>query len=154
MNQDEAWIGKVMAAGLIGLTLWGITALLQAQGEGARRARLVIGGAIALGVAAMLFALGGPVIFAIEMVIFGATIWVVKGFKKNGSTTANRGVTPPSQSNETEKDATEFSDVNDAPHHRKTVITCPNCAGRLRVQAGKYIDVTCPHCRVVFRTKT
>jgi len=153
MNPDEAWIGKVMAAGLIGLTLWGITTLLRAKGEGARRVRLVIGVGVAIGVAAMLFALGGPVIFAVELVTLGAFIWIFKGFKK-GSAGSNQNANSPPRRNVKEVDATEFTEVKDAGKQRKTVVVCPNCAGRLRVVAGKYIDVTCPHCNTVFRTHT
>lgn len=36
----------------------------------------------------------------------------------------------------------------------KTVISCPQCAGRLRVAASKHLDVTCPHCQAEFRTQT
>lgn len=153
MNPDEAWIGKVLFVGIVGLVIWAVTALLQAKGEAARRARIVIGGAIALGVAAMLFALSGPIIFAVELVTLGAIIWVFKGFKK-GSSSAKRSATRPPQSNAAEEDATEFTEVKDTAPQRKTVITCPNCDGRLRVLAGKYIDVTCPHCKTVFRTHT
>lgn len=154
MNPDEAWIGKVLFVGLVGLVIWAITALLQAKGEGARRARLVIGGAIALGVAALLFALGGPIVFAVELVTLGAIIWIYKGYKNKGSTSPKQGVSQPHRGKDIEEDATEFTEVKDAAPQRKTVITCPNCAGRLRVLAGKYIDVTCPHCKTVFRTHT
>lgn len=155
MNPDEAWIGKVLFVGIVGLSIWAIKALLTAKSEGARRTRLVLGGAAALGIAAMLFTLGGPVIFAVELVTLGATIWIFKGFKK-GSISPDSSPTPtrPAQSNATEEDATEFTEVKDTAPQRKTVITCPNCDGRLRVLAGKYIDVTCPHCKTVFRTHT
>jgi hypothetical protein len=153
MNPDEAWIGKVLFVGIVGLSIWAIKALLTAKSEGARRTRLVLGGAAALGIAAMLFALGGPVVFAVELVILGAIIWVFKGFKK-GSTSPKQKPPHPSQSNEAEEDATEFTEVKDTAPQRKTVISCPNCDGRLRVLAGKYIDVTCPHCKTVFRTHT
>lgn len=153
MNPDEAWIGKVLFVGIVGLIIWAATALLQAKGEGARRLRFVIGGAAALGVAAILFALGGPVIFAIELATLGAFFWIFKGFKK-GSTSSNSGQSHFAQSSATEEDATEFTEVKDAAPQRKVVITCPNCTGRLRVLAGKYIDVTCPHCKTVFRTHT
>lgn len=154
MNPDEAWIGKVLFVGIVGLAIWAVTALLRAKGEGARRARIVIGVAIALGVAAMLFALGGPVVFAVELVTVGAIVWIFKGFKK-GSVSPNSSPTRPAQSKATEEEeATEFTEVKDTAPQRKTVITCPNCDGRLRVLAGKYIDVTCPHCKTVFRTHT
>ena len=109
MNPDEAWIGKVLFVGIVGLSIWAIKALLTAKSEGARRTRLVLGGAAALGIAAMLFTLGGPVIFAVELVTLGATIWIFKGFKK-GSISPDSSPTPtrPAQSNATEEDATEW----------------------------------------------
>lgn len=153
MNPDEAWIGKVLFVGIVGLCIWAIKALLTAKSEGARRTRLVLGGAAALGIAAMLFTLGGPVIFAVELVTLGAIFWIFKGFKK-GSISPDSSPTRPAQSNATEEEATEFTEVKDTAPQRKTVITCPNCDGRLRVLVGKYIDVTCPHCKTVFRTHT
>ena len=78
---EDAWIGKVMAAGLIGLVLWGITALLQARSEAARRARIVIGGAFALIIAWIVFMIVGPVGFIIALAIIGAGVWIVKGSK-------------------------------------------------------------------------
>jgi len=153
MNPDEAWIGKVLFVGIVGLCIWAIKALLTAKSEGARRTRLVLGSAAALGIAAMLFALGGPVVFAVELVTLGAIVWIFKGFKK-GSISPNSSPTRPAHSNATEEEATEFTEVNDTSPQWKTVITCPNCDGRLRVLAGKYIDVTCPHCKTVFRTHT
>lgn len=79
---EDAWIGKVMFVGLVGLVLWGITALLTAKGEGARRIRLVFGGALALGAAAVVFALGGPVAVLITLAVIGTGVWIAKGFKK------------------------------------------------------------------------
>ncbi len=154
MNPDEAWIGKVLFVGIVGLFIWATTALLQAKGEGARRVRFVIGSAAALGIAALLFALGGPVVFAAELFTLGAIIWIYKGYKNKDSTGPKRGAAQPPGSEDLEEDATEFTEVKDAAPQRKTVITCPNCGGRLRVLAGKYIDVTCPHCKTVFRTHT
>lgn len=154
MNPDEAWIGKVLFVGIVGLIIWAATALLQAKGEGARRLRFVIGGAAALGVAAILFALGGPVIFAFELATLGAFIWIFKGYKDKDSTNPKHGAAHPQRSKDAEDDATDFTEVKDTAPQRKTVITCPNCGGRLRVLTGKYIDVTCPHCGIVFRTKT
>ncbi len=37
---------------------------------------------------------------------------------------------------------------------RKIVISCPQCAGKLRVAAEKHLEITCPHCRAVFQQKT
>jgi hypothetical protein len=82
MNQDEAWIGKVLFVGIVGLVIWAITALLQAKSEGARRARVVIGGAIGLAVAWVVFMLAGPIGFIITLALAGAVIWIAKGTKK------------------------------------------------------------------------
>lgn len=79
---EDAWIGKVMAAGLIGLVLWGITALLQARSEAARRARMVIGGALVLTVAWVVFLMAGPIGFIIVLAVLGAIVWIVKGSTK------------------------------------------------------------------------
>jgi Zn finger protein HypA/HybF involved in hydrogenase expression len=37
---------------------------------------------------------------------------------------------------------------------KKIVISCPQCAGKLRVKADRHLDITCPHCRAEFRQKT
>ena len=79
---EDAWIGKVMAAGLIGLALWGVTALLQARSEAARRARLVVGGAIVLLAAWIVFLMAGPVGFIIALAVVGAIVWIAKGSTK------------------------------------------------------------------------
>lgn len=79
---EDAWIGKVMAAGLIGLVLWGITALLQARSEAAHRARMVIGGALALLAAWVVFLMAGPVGFIIVLAVIGAIVWIAKGSTK------------------------------------------------------------------------
>ncbi|MDP2371975.1 hypothetical protein [Rhodoferax sp.] len=79
---EDAWIGKVMFVGIVMLLLWGITALLTAKGEGARRIRLTLGGLLALGAVAVVFALGGPAAVIITLAILGAGAWIVKGFKK------------------------------------------------------------------------
>lgn len=47
-----------------------------------------------------------------------------------------------------------FEPVDQVVPERKTVISCPQCTGRLRVAASKHLDITCPHCRAVFRTQT
>lgn len=82
MDPSEAWIGKVMFVGLVGLAIWAVTALLQGKSEGAHRLRVVIGGALALSAAAILFASAGPVGFIVVIAIIGACIWIFKGFKK------------------------------------------------------------------------
>lgn len=47
----------------------------------------------------------------------------------------------------------EFSkDFNGNPG--KTIISCPQCGAKLRVAAGKHLDVHCPKCNTSFRTMT
>lgn len=36
----------------------------------------------------------------------------------------------------------------------KKVLACPECRKRLRVDSGKHLDITCPHCSTVFRART
>lgn len=36
----------------------------------------------------------------------------------------------------------------------KIILGCPECSGRLRVSASTHLDITCPHCRAVFRRQT
>jgi Zn finger protein HypA/HybF involved in hydrogenase expression len=36
----------------------------------------------------------------------------------------------------------------------KRVLACPECKKRLRVDSGKHLDITCPHCSTVFRAHT
>lgn len=79
---EDAWVGKVMFVGLVGLALWGITTLLTAKGEGARRIRLVFSGLLALGATAVVFALGGPVAVLITLAVIGTGVWIAQGFKK------------------------------------------------------------------------
>lgn len=82
MNPDEAWIGKVFFVGIVGLVIWGITALLQAKSESARRARVVLGATVGLGVAWVIFAVSGPLGVLTVAAVIGATVWIVKGSKK------------------------------------------------------------------------
>lgn len=82
MDPNEAWIGKVMFVGIVGLVIWAITALLQAKSETAHRLRVVVGGALGLGVAWIVFAVAGPVGFVIVLAIIGAGIWIAQGSKK------------------------------------------------------------------------
>ena len=82
MNPDEAWIGKVFFVGIVGLVIWGITALLQAKSEAARRARVVLGATVGLGVTWVIFAVSGPLGVLTAAAVIGATVWIVKGSKK------------------------------------------------------------------------
>lgn len=79
---DDNVAGKIMAAGVILLILWGITAFLTARGEVARRARLVVGGAIALAVTAIWFSIAGPLGLAAALVVVGLLIWIFSGLRK------------------------------------------------------------------------
>ena len=79
---DESTIGKVLFVGIVGLVIWGITALLQAKSEVARRFRFVVGGALGLVAAWVWFMMVGPVGFVITLGLVGAGLWIVKGSKK------------------------------------------------------------------------
>lgn len=82
MNPEEAWIGKVLFVGIVGLIIWGIIALMQAKSEAAHRARVVLGGTIGLGIAWAIFAVSGPLGVLTVAAVIGATVWIVKGSKK------------------------------------------------------------------------
>lgn len=47
-----------------------------------------------------------------------------------------------------------FTTIDQVAPAAKVILSCPHCAGRLRVAANQHIDVTCPHCRAEFRTRT
>lgn len=79
MNPNELWIGKVLAVGIFGLVIWGITALLQAKGEVARRIRMVLAGLITLAFGAFLFAGGGPGLVALVAAVIGIVVWIFRG---------------------------------------------------------------------------
>lgn len=36
----------------------------------------------------------------------------------------------------------------------KVVVSCPQCSKRVRVDAGKLLDITCAHCGHIFRAQT
>jgi len=82
MNPEEAWIGKVLFVGLVGLAIWGITALLQAKGEAAHRTRIVFGAVIGLAIAWVIFAVSGLIGVIIVAAVIGAVTWIIKGAKK------------------------------------------------------------------------
>lgn len=144
-------LGAVL--GLMGFAANMVWKLIRSRSEGARRFKIAAGIALVLMVGSVMVAAMGPVGAIGTGIVIAAIIWVFKGFKKN-SPAPIQNTAKPSRSNGTEEDATEFTEVKDTTPQRKTVISCPNCAGRLRVVAGKYIDVTCPHCKTVFRTHT
>ena len=153
---DAAVRGLIGGAilGLIGFVANMVWKLIRSQSEGARRFKLVSGVAIVLMVVSAMVAGMGPLGALGTCIVIAAIVWVFKGFKKTDSAIPTPGATAPPRRSGAEEEATEFTEVKDTAPQRKTVITCPNCDGRLRVLAGKYIDVTCPHCKTVFRTHT
>lgn len=153
---DETLIrGIIVGAvfGLIGFIANLVWKLIRSPSEGARRFKIVSGIALFLLVGSVMVAGMGPVGAIGTAIVIAAVVWVFKGFKKNGSMHVTRPTAEP-QRRAHEPDPTEFAAVKEMTPERKTVIACPHCAGRLRVLAGKYIDVTCPHCKTVFRTHT
>lgn len=146
----------VFIGGLIG---GGIRCLFKSPNEGARRIRSILKITVALFVLALIAHDSGVGGVLAALGIVGAVYWVYRGFTKDrfkGHSSApieGSDAEPAGRRGATEN-APEFNGINDTAHIRKTVITCPNCDERLRVLAGKYIDVTCPHCRTVFRTHT
>lgn len=145
-------VGAVL--GLLGFVADMVWKLIRSRSEGARRFKLVSSVAIVLMVGSAMVAGMGLLGALGTCVVIAAIVWVFKGFKKSESAIPTPGATAPPSRAGSEEDPTEFTEVKDTAPQRKTVITCPNCAGRLRVLAGKYIDVTCPHCKTVFRTHT
>jgi mannitol-specific phosphotransferase system IIBC component len=141
--------------GIIGYTANRVWQIIRSPSEGARRFKIVGGITLLLLVGSMLVAMMG-VVWAIAVgIAIAAITWVVKGFKSSNSSKDSDYNKPQAKAaSSTEADATEFKEVKDAVQERKTVITCPNCGGKSRVVAGKYIDVTCPHCKTLFRTHT
>lgn len=79
---EDAWIGKVMAAGLIGLVLWGAVTLLVAEGELARRVRVVVGALLILIIGAVVVAIAGPGGLLIAVVVGGVLTWIIMGARK------------------------------------------------------------------------
>jgi len=153
---DAGARGLILGAvlGIIGAIAALVWAIIRSKSEGARRFKIVGGIALLLLVGSMLVAMMGVAWATAVGIAIAAITWVVKGFKSS-NTSAHSGGSPKSNAAYSrEPDATEFVEVKDAVAERKTVITCPNCGGKSRVVAGKYIDVTCPHCKTVFRTHT
>lgn len=142
------------AFGLLGIISDMVWKLVRSRSEGARRFKLVSSVAIVLLVGSAMVAGMGPLGALGACIVIAAIVWVFKGFKKTESVIPTPGSTAPFRRYGAEEDATEFMEVTDTAPERKTVITCLNCDGRLRVLAGKYVDVTCPHCQTVFRTHT
>ena len=139
--------------GMIGFIANMVWNLIRSPSEGARRFKIVIGIALVLLVGSIMIEGMGPIGALGTVIVIAAIVWVIKGFKKHDAV----HVTPPTAAPHRpapKPEVTEFAEVQKTKPAAKTVITCPNCSGRLRVVAGKYIDVTCPHCNTVFRTHT
>ena len=79
---EDNTTGKIIFIGLVALVIWGVTAFITAEGGVARRAKLVVGGIIATGVAAVWFLTVGPVGFAITAMNIGAGFWIAHGNNK------------------------------------------------------------------------
>lgn len=154
---DDALIRGLLvgaAFGLLGFIADMVWKLIRSRSEGARRFRLVSSVAVVVLVGSAMVAGMGPLGALGTCIVISAIVWVFKGFKKTESAISPHGATAPHRRSGVEEDATKFTEVKDTAPQRKTVITCPNCGGQLRVIADKYIDVTCAHCGVIFRTKT
>ena len=82
MDPNEAWIGKAMVAGIVILIISGISSLLSAKGEMARRIRLVLGALLLLGICAIALAVAGPGGLALLVGVVGTVAWVIKGYGK------------------------------------------------------------------------
>ena len=137
--------------GLIADQIW---KLIRSPSEGARRFRLVSSIALFLLVAsAMVAAMGVPGAIGTGIVI-AAIVWVIKGFKVKKISPQQQAAPQPTQSTWTKSEPVQPSPAKEVVPERKTIIACPNCGGKLRVLAGKYIDVTCTHCQTEFRIHT
>ena len=142
-----------VAFALIGLVANMVWKLIRSKSEGARRVKLVAAIALVLLVGSVMLEAMGAVGAIISLVVIASLIWIAKGFRaKTPLPIESPAVTPGNYKKE--EDVARFTEVKDLVPQRQSVITCPNCQGKLRVAAGKYIDVTCTHCRTVFRTHT
>ena len=154
---DEAVVRGLLLGvvlGLMGFAANMVWKLTRSTSEGARRMKIVGGLALVLIVGSVMVAATGPVGAIGTGIAIAAIFWVFKGFKKNNPAPSKKTGTALPKNNWTAEDTTEFTEVKETKPQQKTVISCPNCSGRLRVVAGRYIDVTCPHCKTVFRTHT
>jgi len=127
--------------------------LLRSKSEGGRRFRIVAGIAALLLFCAILIESMGVVRAIVVVIAIAAIVWVIKGFTSSAPSVDSGDVA----SNFDVPNESQASQIGYGPgpsSNRKTVIECPNCGEKSRVVAGKYIDVTCPHCHTVFRTHT
>ena len=143
-------MGLVFAViGLVANVIWKI---IRSPSEGARRFKIVSGIALFLLVASMMVA-GMGVMGAVGTgIAIAAVIWVIKGFKVKTPSPQQQAAPQPAQPTWAEAEAAKPPPTKEMVPERKTIITCPNCGGKLRVLADKYIDVTCTHCHTKFRT--
>ena len=124
------------------------------KSEGVRRLKLAGIIAATLTIIGITIATMGPFGALCAFIVFSVVIWIYMGFKRSNSHKQKQGKGTSPKYSSAERDATEFTEVKSSAPQRKTIITCPNCTGQLRVLAGKYIDVTCSHCSTIFRTHT
>jgi len=154
---DETLI-RGLLTGLVFAVIWIIAdqiwKLIRSTSEGARRFKLVSAIAIFLLVASMMVAGMGPWGAIGTGIAIAAIFWVIKGFKVKAASPQQQAAAQPQQPKWTEADEVKPSTTKALAPERKTIIACPNCGGKLRVLAGKYIDVNCTHCQTVFRTHT
>ena len=151
---DEAVVRGLIqgvAFALIGLVATIVWKLIRSKSEGARRIKLVGTIALVLLVGTVMFEAMGAVGAIISFVVIAACIWIAKGFRTKTPLPLESPAATPGNYKKEEYVA-RFSEVKDLAPQRQAVINCPNCGGKLRVAAGKYVDVTCAHCKVVFRT--
>lgn len=144
-------VGLVFA--IIGVVAAQVWKLIRSPSEGARRFKIVIGVALVLLVGSIMVAGMGPLGALGTTIAIAAIVWVIRGFKKKDTFQAGRPAAAP-RSTVPEPEVAEFAELKEIKPAPKTVITCPNCSGRLRVVAGKYVDVKCSHCKTVFRIHT
>jgi hypothetical protein len=126
--------------------------IIRSKSEGARRFKIVASVGLLILVGSALFAMLGPVGAIGTGIAIAAIVWVVKGFKTSNPVNHQQFTPSSATGKHPEVDAPETDEIKQMMPVRMTVIPCPQCGNRLRVVAGKYIDVTCPHCQTVFRT--
>lgn len=153
---DEAVIRGLVMGGMLALAGFAANLawkLIRSSSEGARRLKIVIVSAVVLFVGGIMLAEMGFLGTMGVAIAIAAVVWVFKGFKRNTHQSPTQPVVEPAPT-AYEPEKPKFSESKAVTPVRKTVITCPNCSARVRVVAGKYIDVTCPHCQTIFRTHT
>lgn len=126
---------------------------IRSGSEGARRFRIVGGIAVAAITLSILFSAMGLFGAFISSMVIAAVIWIRRGYKYGNTENEDSAfIKEPQTSNSLNTKSPARS--REIGREERTIITCPQCQKRLRVVAGKYIDVTCPHCKTIFRTHT